>query len=140
VVDGTPVYQLETAMGSAISVFGKSKALVVPRSRFAPVKKTSDLLAIWSDLYELNDQYQIVLKRGVNAVPKLELDDRFYGKIEQMRARFSKGVPSLVACSELKLEGDISFEDEVICEGRVQVIAAGPSVIKKGVISGQINL
>lgn len=140
VVDGTPVFQLETAMGSAISVFSKSKALVVPRSRFAPVKKTSDLLAIWSDLYELNDQYQIVLKRNVTAVPKLELDEVYYGKIEQLKARFAKGVPSLVACSELKLEGDISFEDEVVCEGKVQVKAGTPSVIKKGVISGQINL
>ena len=127
-------------MGSAISVFSKSKALVVPRSRFAPVKKTSDLLAIWSDLYELNDQYQIVLKRNVTAVPKLELDEVYYGKIEQLKARFAKGVPSLVACSELKLEGDISFEDEVVCEGKVQVKAGTPSVIKKGVISGQINL
>jgi UTP--glucose-1-phosphate uridylyltransferase len=55
---------LETAMGSAISLFNNSKALVVSRERFVPVKKTTDLLALWSDVYELNEQYQIVLKRG----------------------------------------------------------------------------
>jgi UTP--glucose-1-phosphate uridylyltransferase len=34
-----PVYQLETAMGSAISVFEKATAIRVPITRFAPVKK-----------------------------------------------------------------------------------------------------
>jgi UTP--glucose-1-phosphate uridylyltransferase len=40
VVDGTPVYQLETAMGAAIASFNNAKALLVPKDRFAPVKKT----------------------------------------------------------------------------------------------------
>ncbi len=52
-VEDTPVYQLETAMGSAISVFDGAKAVLVNRDRFAPVKKTQDLLLIWSDVYEL---------------------------------------------------------------------------------------
>jgi UTP--glucose-1-phosphate uridylyltransferase len=52
--DSTPVYQLETAMGSAIGVFAGSQALRVPRSRFAPVKTTEDLLAVRSDLYLLD--------------------------------------------------------------------------------------
>ncbi len=39
------VYQLETAMGSAISVFDGAGAVRVPRSRFSPVKTTSDLRA-----------------------------------------------------------------------------------------------
>ena len=41
-----PVYQLETAMGSAISVFAGAQAIRVPRSRFAPVKRTMKLLPI----------------------------------------------------------------------------------------------
>ena len=71
VVDGTPIYQLETAMGAAISLFKNSRAVVVPRTRFSPVKKNNDLLAIWSDLYELNDQYHIVLKQGIEQVPTI---------------------------------------------------------------------
>jgi UDP-N-acetylglucosamine pyrophosphorylase len=35
-----PVFQLETAMGSAIECFDSATAVVVPRSRFAPVKTT----------------------------------------------------------------------------------------------------
>ena len=44
-------YQLETAMGSAIECFARAEAIVVPRERFAPVKTTNDLLALWSDAY-----------------------------------------------------------------------------------------
>jgi UTP--glucose-1-phosphate uridylyltransferase len=82
IVDDTPVYQLETAMGAAISVFNNSKALVVPRQRFAPVKKTNDLLTIWSGSTTiLNDQYQLILKRGLSCRAK----DRA-GRIDIMRA------------------------------------------------------
>merc|ERR1711972_991246 len=45
----TPVLQLETAMGAAISCFEGASAIVVPRERFAPVKTTNDLLALRSD-------------------------------------------------------------------------------------------
>ena len=47
IVDNIPVFQLETAMGSAISLFDNAKAVLVNRDRFAPVKKTQDLLLIW---------------------------------------------------------------------------------------------
>jgi UTP--glucose-1-phosphate uridylyltransferase len=46
-----PVFQLETAMGSAVEVFPDAGAVVVPRSRFAPVKTTNDLFALRSDAY-----------------------------------------------------------------------------------------
>lgn len=49
-----PVFQLETAMGSAIEAFGAdgAGAVVVPRSRFAPVKTTNDLFCLRSDAYK----------------------------------------------------------------------------------------
>ncbi|HPS37908.1 MAG TPA: UTP--glucose-1-phosphate uridylyltransferase [Candidatus Cloacimonadota bacterium] len=137
-IDGVQVIQLETAMGAAISVFNNSKALLVPRSRFAPVKKTVDLLSVWSDAYELNDQYQIVLKRGLSTPPKVELDEKYYGSITQMMSKFA-GVPSLSGCKELKIEGDVSFGDEVICEGRVHIKASVPVQIKNRFLTGEIN-
>src|SRR5690606_26731533 len=45
------VYQLETAMGSAIAVFPGAQAVCVPRTRFLPIKKNNDLLVLWSDAY-----------------------------------------------------------------------------------------
>ncbi|MCB5246969.1 MAG: UTP--glucose-1-phosphate uridylyltransferase [Candidatus Cloacimonetes bacterium] len=138
-VDGSPVYQLETAMGAAISVFNGARALKVPRSRFAPVKKNNDLLAIWSDLYELNDQYQVVLRRGIESVPPIELDERYYGQIDQLLQRFKDGIPSLAGCTGLRISGDISFGEDVICEGRVSLTAASPVHVKSKLLSGEIT-
>ena len=42
-LQGEPVIQLETAMGDAIRFFNNPKIMIVPRSRFSPVKKNTDL-------------------------------------------------------------------------------------------------
>lgn len=47
------VFQLETAMGSAIECFDGAGAVVVPRTRFAPVKTTSDLFVLRSDVFTI---------------------------------------------------------------------------------------
>jgi UTP--glucose-1-phosphate uridylyltransferase. len=38
-------------MGSAISAFENARAVLVPRTRFAPVKTTQDLLLVMSDCF-----------------------------------------------------------------------------------------
>ena len=48
---GTNLYQLVTAIGAAMKCFDNAVGLEVPRSRFLPVKKTSDLLLLMSNLY-----------------------------------------------------------------------------------------
>ena len=48
------VFQLETAMGSAIECFDDAGAVVVPRERFAPVKTTNDLFALRSDAFKVS--------------------------------------------------------------------------------------
>ena len=53
--------QIETAMGAAIGVFEGAGAIEVDRSRFLPVKATSDLLVLRSDAYELTDGAQVRL-------------------------------------------------------------------------------
>ncbi|RWW14579.1 hypothetical protein BHE74_00029652 [Ensete ventricosum] len=45
-VDGVKVLQLETAAGAAIRFFDNAIGINVPRSRFLPVKATSDLLLV----------------------------------------------------------------------------------------------
>ena len=51
--ESTPVIQLETAMGAAVGSIAGARAVQVPRTRFAPVKTTNDLLVVWSDAYQL---------------------------------------------------------------------------------------
>ena len=73
-------------MGAAISLFEGAQALEVPRDRFAPVKTTNDLLKLWSDLYTLTDDFQ-VLPVGTGAVDvAVDLDPRFYAAIVDFTA------------------------------------------------------
>jgi len=108
--DSTPVYQLETAMGSAITVFHGAEAIRVPRSRFAPVKKTDDLLAVRSDAYLLTEDYRVVLapERG-GTPPSVELDPAWYRFVNDLDCRFPFGAPSLRACDHLRVTGPFGF-------------------------------
>ncbi len=128
----TPVWQLESAMGSALAVFPGAAALRVPRTRFAPVKTCSDLLRVRSDATRLTDGHCLV--PATPAPPVIELDPRFYKRIDHLEARFPDGPPSLVRCARLAVHGDVRFEAGVVCEGEValrhegdgqRVIAAG---------------
>ena len=107
-VGDTPIYQLETAMGAAISTFNRSKAVIVPRTRFLPVKKNQDLLLLWSDSYELSDDY--MLRKVPEAKDTiLDLDDRYYGTIDQLQKACANRVPSLKECESLTIRGFVKF-------------------------------
>ncbi len=83
------MYQLETAMGAGIAAFEGADAMRVPRTRFAPVKTTDDLLGVRSDAYVLTDDWHVVLnpaRRHGQIV--IALDRRFYRLIDEMEARF----------------------------------------------------
>jgi UTP--glucose-1-phosphate uridylyltransferase len=104
--DSTPVIQLETAMGAAIGVFEGAAALRVPRTRFAPVKATSDLLVLRSDAYSLSNDARLIPE--VEPLPLVTLSDD-YKLIGDFDARFPSGPPSLVECRRLALEADVRF-------------------------------
>ncbi len=117
-----PVYQLETAMGSAIAVFKGSGAIRVPRSRFAPVKNTNDLLAVRSDAYRLTEDYRIVLDPSrKSGPPVIDLDPRFYKIIDHFEERFPFGPPSLIECQKLFVRGDFKFGRQVVVKGVVSL-------------------
>ncbi len=139
-VNGTKVYQIETAMGTAISKFTDSKALIVPRSRFVPVKKSCDLLTIWSDAYTLSDDFVISLSPKAKQIPIVDLDDRYYKTISQLEQHFQSGAPSLVNCEELLVSGDISFGKDVSCEGKVKLSSTDKAFIENLHLQGEIKL
>jgi UTP--glucose-1-phosphate uridylyltransferase len=116
------VYQLETAMGAAIAVFAGAQALRVPRSRFAPVKKNSDLLVIMSDAYALGEDFRLrLVDERREQPPVVALDDRYYQLYNDMRQRFPHGAPSLRACDELRVKGDVRFGKDVRVVGKVAI-------------------
>ena len=65
----TEVIQVETAMGAALGVFDGAQAVRVPRSRFAPVKTTNDLLGVRSDAYVLTDEGHVELAPERDGMP-----------------------------------------------------------------------
>lgn len=121
------VWQLETAMGAAIECFAKSGAVLVPRTRFAPVKTTSDLLALRSDAYAVTDDQRLQLVAERNGVPPdVVLEERFYKTLVGLEAGFGKTAPSLRQCVHLKVTGPWRFEEGVVCEGAVKFSHLGP--------------
>ena len=121
------VVQLETAMGAAISVFEGARALRVSRARFVPVKTTGDLLVLWSDVYELTDDYRVVPSlRRTGPAPFVDLDGAFYRRVQDLELRFPRGAPSLVAATRLRVRGDVRFGRGVVVEGDVSIDHAGP--------------
>jgi UDP-N-acetylglucosamine pyrophosphorylase len=111
-----PVFQLENAMGSAIECFEGALAIDVPRSRFAPVKTTADLLALRSDAYEISIDGQVRLSVARNGVPPDIALSEEYKLVDSLD---DLGVPSLIKCNSLKISGLIQFAPGVIIEGDV---------------------
>ncbi len=117
-----PVYQLETAMGSAIEVFQRSGAIRVPRTRFAPVKLTSDLLTLWSDAYLLTPEYEIIPNpENRFGLPVVSLDQRYCKFVDALSYLFPHGAPSLVECRQLEVEGSVRFGRDVRVIAAAQV-------------------
>ena len=110
-------------MGAAIECFDRAGAIRVGRGRFAPVKTTSDLLAVRSDAYEVMEDYSLALAPGrADRPPIILLDPKYYQILSDFERFFPKGPPSLIDCERLKCEGPLVFEANVICQGRAEFI------------------
>ncbi|MFP6874579.1 MAG: UTP--glucose-1-phosphate uridylyltransferase [Verrucomicrobiales bacterium] len=121
-----PVIQLETAMGAAIECFEKAGVVAVPRSRFLPVKTCDDLFALRSDAYVMSEDWQLRLAPERNAPPPIvHLDKRHYKHIEHVELATSDGVPSLVKCERLEVNGQVRFEVDTVFSGCVNVRNTG---------------
>jgi len=116
----TPCFQLETAMGAAIECFAGAAAVVVPRSRFAPVKKCNDLLTLRSDAYVTVDAVP-VLAPGVACAPRVDLDAKHYKLVQQLEANLVRGTPSLKACASLSVVGPVRLSSRNVFVGNVTV-------------------
>ncbi|KRC35816.1 UTP--glucose-1-phosphate uridylyltransferase [Oerskovia sp. Root22] len=134
----TPVIQMESAMGAAIEVFEGSTVIEVDRSRFLPVKATSDLLLLRSDVYELAEDF--TLRARVEA-PLIDLDSAYYKLVGDFDTRFAQGVPSLRGATGLAVRGDWTFGRDVVAEGDAVLEDAGaPSSVPDGAHVGPAGI
>jgi UTP--glucose-1-phosphate uridylyltransferase len=129
--DSPAVIQLETAMGAAVGSIEGARAVHVPRTRFAPVKTTNDLLVVRSDAYELRDDG--VMKQTFEGDgPVVSLDGDHFKRLADFEARFPEGPPSLREASSLTVEGDVTFGADVVVRGDVTV--TGPTHVDDGTV------
>jgi UTP--glucose-1-phosphate uridylyltransferase len=125
----TPVIQLETAMGAAIGSIPGARAVLAPRTRFAPVKTTDDLLVVRSDAYEVAGDGRVVPTFD-GAAPVVTLDPGFFRRTPDLDRRFPAGPPSLRRCTRLRVDGDVTFGAGVVVEGDVHL--TGPRHVPDG--------
>lgn len=117
--DTPSVVQLECAMGAAIELFPGAGALEIDRSRFLPVKTTNDLLLVRSDVYELSEQFRLVV-RGEE--PLITLDPDYFALIEEFEGRFPHGVPAIRGAQGLDVTGPWRFGADVSVRGQAQLV------------------
>jgi UTP--glucose-1-phosphate uridylyltransferase len=110
------VIQIETAMGAAIEIFPGAKLIEVGRDRFVPVKNTSQLMILRSDVYELGSDF--VMDLQPEETPYVDLDET-YAQVSEFDKRFPAGVPSLKKATSLVVHGDWTFGDDVQVVGEV---------------------
>lgn len=116
-VSSTKVFQLETAMGAAIECFKGAKAVNVPRTRFFPVKTTSDLFMLRSDAVEVSPDGAVALapaRKGV--APLVDLDSKLYKMVDALD---SLGEPSLIGVQKLTVRGPWHFDAGAVLTGTV---------------------
>ena len=118
----TKVLQLETAMGAAIECFPGAKAILIPRTRFAPVKTTNDMLALMSDAYMVTADHRMELVAKRKGVPPNVKLDGCYKFVDQLTTLVPNGPPSLIGCDKLTVEGKMSLAKGVVFVGTVKVV------------------
>jgi UDP-N-acetylglucosamine pyrophosphorylase len=136
------VVQLETAMGAAIECFAGAGAIEVSRLRFAPVKTTSDLLAVRSDAYELTEDFCLRLHPSRNGQPPhLHLDQKLCKLVDGLEKNFPH-TPSLLHCRSLLVHGPVECGAGVVFKGDAVIHnhTHAPVRLHAGVHEGPISV
>lgn len=123
-------------MGAAIECFPGANAVSVPRARFAPVKKCSDLLLLRSDAYVVNEANVLVLHPSCEGVtPIVDLDDKKYKLVQSLELACRRGYPSLVNCRKLAVKGEVWFSSRNVFKGEVKIVnsSSEPKMLPDGV-------
>jgi len=148
-VDGKPVLQLERAAGAAIQYFSGAIGVNVNRSRFLPVKSTSDLFLLQSNLYTMADGSLVMSKKRSSTFPTgplVKLGEKFT-KVSDFMDRF-KGIPDVLELDHLTVSGDVTFGSHVVLKGTIIIVAnqgsridiPTGSVLENKVVSGNLRI
>ncbi len=139
-IQNKKVIQLETAVGAGLEFFRDSVGLVVPRSRFAPVKTTSDLLRVQSDIYiETDGRLELNPRRDLKGLPDISLKGPLQNTLELER-RIPQ-IPGMIELKKLEIEGDVVFKGRSTLQGEVKLKGNHkPLVIDDGAVLNNCSL
>lgn len=146
-VGGKDIIQLEIAAGAAIEFFKNAHGVNVPRERFLPVKSTSDLLLVQSDLYNLsNGTLTLNPNRVFPSIPIIKLGAEFKDVSSYME-RF-QGIPNILELDQLTIAGDVRFGSNVVLKGTVIIVAnhgsridiPSGSILENKVVTGELHI
>jgi len=125
---GIPILELETAAGGAIGFFPGAIGVLVPRSRFLPVKNTGDLFAVQSNLYDLRHGILYMAPaRSIHVPPIIRLGPEF-STLEDYTERVlggsgGLGTPDILEADHISVTGNVTFGKGVSLRGSVVIVA-----------------
>ena len=121
----------------------------MPRSRFLPVKKTSDLLLVMSNLYQIQTDgtLRMNVARSYPSVPLVKQGDLHFAEVKEFLGRFDT-IPEMLELDHLTVSGDVTFGKNVSLKGTVIVIAnhgdridiPTGAVLENKIVSGNLRI
>lgn len=140
------VLQLETACGAAIRHFKGAHGVVVPRSRFLPVKTCSDLLLVKSDLFYLEHGALKLDPTRFGPNPLIKLGSHFK-KVSGFNEHISH-IPKIIELDHLTITGNVYLGKNVTLKGTVIIVCSdgqkidipNGSVLENVVITGNLQI
>ena len=120
----------------------RASAIVVPRTRFAPVKKCNDLLLLRSDAYLLENNKPVLNPACGGSAPVMALDSKKYKLVGALEEATAGGIPSLVKCTKLKISGLVSMTKDTVFVGDVTIVNKSDTrkAVPTGEVTGEIDL
>lgn len=124
-IEGNDCIQIETVIGDGISAFEKTKAIIVPRNRFAPTKKPQDQLFLMSDLFVMSVDgfvdFNITRSKKLGYKPTF-LVKGFLDSLDDLKKFEDPNTLSLVYLEEAEIKGFVKFGVNVSLKGKIKII------------------
>lgn len=142
------ILQLETDAGCAIEAFEDALAVIVPRSRFLPVKTTSDLFLVRSNVFVNNNGHLVINPdRPFNEVPAISLCREYFEDYKELEKRF-EDMPNCIELNHLTVSGNVYFAKDVVLKDEVSIIAhhgeeihiPKGSVLESKILTGSLRI
>ncbi|KAG7839740.1 hypothetical protein KL942_003351 [Ogataea angusta] len=140
------VLQLESAVGAAIRHFKGAHGVVVPRSRFLPVKTCSDLMLVKSDLFNLQHGALKLDSARFGGAPLIKLGSHFK-KVSNFQQRIPH-MPRILELDHLTVTGNVYFGRGVQLKGTVIIVCSdgqridipNGSILENVVVTGNLTI